>query len=189
MERERKTYPRTSAIPNASRQPPLVMIADDAEDARDIYETYLVFRGYRVVTAVDGADAVARALVCQPDIILMDLRMPRMDGWEAIRHLKADPRTASIPLVAVSAYAHDAARAAARAAGADACLTKPCLPPQLLMMVRALLSWRGADLPAPGSDFDILRLPNRTTKTSQQMIELYRKPLKSIGRSPRGSER
>jgi len=94
------------------------------------------------VTAADGADAVQRARTARPDIILMDLQMPRVDGWEAIRQLKTDRRTASIPVVAVSAHAQDAARAEARAAGAEACLTKPCLPPQVLMMVRALLSWR-----------------------------------------------
>lgn len=172
MLREHNTHPTTSAIRAAARQPPLVMIADDAEDARDIYGTYLAFRGYRVVTAVDGADAVARALVCHPDIILMDLRMPGMDGWEAIRQLKRNPRTDSIPIVAVSAHAHDAARAAARAAGADACLTKPCLPPQLLMMVRALLSWQGADVPAQGSHLDSLPSQNRPRKTSQRKIAI-----------------
>ena len=118
------------------------MIADDAEDAREMYGEYLTLQGYRVVTAADGADAVQRALTARPDIILMDLQMPRVDGWEAIRQLKTDRRTASIPVVAVSAHAQDAARAEARAAGADACLTKPCLPPQVLMMIRALLSWR-----------------------------------------------
>jgi two-component system cell cycle response regulator DivK len=171
MDRERSTQLPKPAI-HASRPAPLVMIADDAEDARDMYETYLTFRGYRVVTAVDGADAVARALVSHPDIILMDLRMPRMDGWEAIRHLKGDPRTASIPVVALSAHVQDAARAAARAAGADACLTKPCLPPQLLMMVRALLAWRGTDLQAPPADLALPPQHSRTINASQQKIRL-----------------
>ena len=172
MEWERKAHPGKPATPDAGRPAPLVMIADDAEDARDLYETYLTFQGYRVVTAVDGADAVARALECHPDIIIMDLRMPRMNGWEAIWQLKGTPRTASIPIVALSAHVQDAARAAARAAGADACLTKPCLPPQLLMMVRALLAWRGADLPVPGFDLQSLPLRNRVTKISQQKIEI-----------------
>ena len=118
------------------------MIADDAADAREVYGQYLALQGYRVVTAADGADALVMARTCQPDIILMDLQMPRLDGWEAIRQLKSDPRTASIPVVAVSAYAHGADRSEARDAGADASLTKPCRPGQLLMMVRAMLSWR-----------------------------------------------
>jgi two-component system cell cycle response regulator DivK len=168
---ERSASSRKPAIHDDRRDAPLVMIADDAEDARDIYETYLKFRGYRVVTAADGADALVRAIECHPDIILMDLLMPRMDGWEAIGHLKGDPRTASIPVVALSAHVHDAARAAARAAGADACLTKPCLPPQLLMMVRALLTWRGAALPAPQPALQALPLPNRNTNLSQQKMK------------------
>jgi CheY-like chemotaxis protein len=118
------------------------MIADDSEDARDMYGEYLTSQGYRVMTAADGVDALQRARAARPDIILMDLQMPRLDGWEAIRQLKTDRRTASIPVVAVSAHAQDSARAEARAAGADACLTKPCLPPQVLMMIRAMLSWR-----------------------------------------------
>jgi CheY-like chemotaxis protein len=152
------------------RRVPLVMVADDAEDAREMYGQYLSLRGYRVVTAADGADAVDRARTCRPDIILMDLMMPRLDGWEAIRQLKRDPRTASIPVVAVSAHAHDAARSEARSAGADACLTKPCLPPQLVMIVRALLSWRDAGLSALQSDS--VAFPNPMTKISQKKLEM-----------------
>jgi CheY-like chemotaxis protein len=152
------------------------MIADDAADAREMYAQYLVQQGYRVVTAADGADALMSARTCPPDIILMDLHMPRVDGWEAIRQLKSDPRTASIPVVAVSAYAHGAERSEARAAGADASLTKPCRPGQLLMMVRAMLSWRNAALTAwgpvqePGSD--PLPVHHRLTRTSQQKTEM-----------------
>jgi two-component system, cell cycle response regulator DivK len=161
MEQPRKTH---------TRQAPLVMVADDAEDAREVYGQYLALRGYRVVTAADGADAVQRARTCRPDIILMDLRMPRVDGWEAIRQLKSDPRTSSIPVVAISAHGHGAARSEARSAGADACLTKPCLPPQLLMMVRALLSWRDAGVPALQSGS--LTFPNPMTRMSEQKPEM-----------------
>jgi two-component system cell cycle response regulator DivK len=150
-------------------KPPLVMIADDNEDAREMYGQYLTMQGYRVVTAADGADAVLRAKACRPDIILMDLRMPRLDGWEAIRQLKKDRRTASIPVVAVSAHAQESARAEARAAGADACLTKPCLPPQVLMMVRALLSWRDAGA-RPGSDPLPVQLPLATISPRKTTI-------------------
>jgi CheY-like chemotaxis protein len=146
------------------------LIADDSQDAREMYGEYLTLQGYQVVAAADGADAVERARTCLPDIILMDLQMPRLDGWEAIRLLRSDRRTASIPIVAVSAHAQDAARSEARAAGADACLTKPCLPSQVLMMVRALLSWRAAAA-SPEPVQDVLQVPNRMTKMSQMKIE------------------
>lgn len=152
---------------NYTRRAPLIMVADDAEDAREMYGRYLALRGYRVVTAADGADAVDRARICRPDIILMDLMMPRLDGWEAIRQLKGDPRTASIPVVAVSAHTHAAARSEARSAGADACLTKPCLPPQLVLLVRALLSYRDAGLPVQTSE--CVAFPNPMTGVSPKL--------------------
>jgi two-component system, cell cycle response regulator DivK len=158
----------------ATRRPkgPFVLIADDSEDAREMYGEYLATQGYRVVMAADGAEAVERARTCLPDIILMDLQMPRLDGWEAIRLLRSDRRTASILIVAVSAHAHDAARSEARAAGADACLTKPCLPSQVVMMIRAMLSWREiAAAPPPPADEDVLQVPNRLTKMSLMKIE------------------
>jgi CheY-like chemotaxis protein len=161
--------PRPTPSPRSRARAPLVMIADDNQDAREMYEQYLALQGYRVVTADDGVDAVLRARTCHPDIILMDLQMPRLDGWEAIRQLKSHPLTASIPVVAVSAHAYEAARSKARSAGADACLTKPCLPPQLVMMVRALLSWRDAGLPVLESG--PVPLPDPMTKISQQKLE------------------
>jgi CheY-like chemotaxis protein len=162
--------PRPIPSPRSHRRVPLVMIADDNQDAREMYEQYLALHGYRVVTADDGVDAVQRARTCHPDIILMDLQMPRLDGWEAIRQLKSHPQTASIPVVAVSAHAYEAARSKARSAGADACLTKPCLPPQVVMMVRALLSWRDAGLPVmePGT----LPFPNPMTRMSQEKLDM-----------------
>ena len=169
----RRTRIRTTGPTEAA----LVMIADDNEDARDVFEHYLVLQGYRIVTALDGVDAVQRAHTCQPDIILMDLQMPRLDGWEAIRQLKTDPRTASILLVAISAYAHDAVRSEARAAGADASLTKPCLPAQVSMMVRALLSWRDGkhspkgQIAIPAAD-PLGRQRTSTSSPSQRKLDL-----------------
>jgi chemosensory pili system protein ChpA (sensor histidine kinase/response regulator) len=176
MEQSGKAHPGRSTRAFWGPRAPLVMIADDAEDAREVYGQYLAQQGYRVVTAEDGVDALLRVRTSRPDIILMDLQMPRLDGWEAIRQLKSDPRTASIPVVAVSAYAHDSERSAARAAGADASLTKPCMPPQLLMMVRAMLLWRAAAVTEPGP----AQLPgsyplpvlHRLTRTSQQKTEM-----------------
>jgi two-component system cell cycle response regulator DivK len=117
----------------------LVLLVDDSSDAREMYGEYLRFAGFRVVTADNGEEAVAAAQAEWPAVILMDLAMPRMDGWEAIRRLRADPLTAEIPIVALSAYAFGEEPERAREAGADLCLSKPCLPPQVARVVRAML--------------------------------------------------
>jgi two-component system cell cycle response regulator DivK len=122
----------------------LVLIVDDSPDARAMYGEYLEFCGYRVVTANNGEEGLAAAQAEWPALILMDLAMPRMDGWEAIRRLRADPMTSDIPIVALSAYAFGDAPQRAREAGADLCLSKPCLPPQVARVVRAMLSSRGS---------------------------------------------
>jgi len=117
----------------------LVLLVDDCCDAREMYGEYLRFAGFRVVTAGNGEEALAAAHSEWPAVILMDLAMPRMDGWEAIRRLRADPLTAEIPIVALSAYAFGEEPDRARDAGADLCLSKPCLPPQVARVVRAML--------------------------------------------------
>jgi two-component system cell cycle response regulator DivK len=127
---------------------PLVLVVDDSPDARAIYGESLQHAGFRVETAEDGAEGVAIAKAEWPAVILMDLAMPNMDGWEAIRRLRADPLTADIPIIAISAHAfagvgaradgHDANLA--REAGADLCLSKPCLPSQVTKVVRAMLT-------------------------------------------------
>ena len=120
---------------------PLVLIVDDSSDARALYREYLEFCGFRVATAADGEEGVATARAEWPAVILMDLAMPKMDGWEAIRQLRAEPTTMETPIVAMSAFAFGDEPDRARAAGADLCLTKPCLPSQVGRVVRAML-WR-----------------------------------------------
>ena len=120
----------------------LVLIVDDSPDARAMYGDYLRYSGFRVVTANNGEEALVAAHAEGPAIIVMDLAMPKMDGWEAIRHLRADSMTADIPIVALSAYAFGDAPLRAREAGADLCLSKPCLPPQVARVVRAMVSSR-----------------------------------------------
>ena len=119
---------------------PVVLIADDSSDARDMYREYLEDHGFQVVTAEDGEAAVRTAKSDWPAAIVMDLAMPRMDGWEAIRRLRADPLTADIPIIALSAYAFGREPLDARAAGADLCLSKPCLPPHVARVVRAMIA-------------------------------------------------
>jgi len=81
---------------NDSKSPPLVLVVEDYQDAREMYAAYLQFSGYRVAEATNGIEAIERANELMPDIILMDLALPKMDGWEATRRLKLDDRTKHI---------------------------------------------------------------------------------------------
>jgi len=123
--------------------PPLVLVVDDAADARALYGEYLQYLGFRVETAENGAQAIQSARRESPAIIIMDLAMPELDGWQAIKRLKSDPLAADIPIVALSAYSFGEEPKRAREAGADLCLSKPCLPSQLARVIRALLVRRG----------------------------------------------
>ena len=119
----------------------LVLIVVDSPDARALYGEYLEFCGFRVMTALDDDGAVAIARAERPEVIIMDLATPRIDGCDAIRRLRLDPVTVDTPIVALSAHAFGAEPDMAREAGADLCLTKPCLPSQVGRVVRAML-WR-----------------------------------------------
>jgi CheY-like chemotaxis protein len=126
-------------IEMAEATPPLVLLVDDAADTRALFGEYLEYLGFRVQTAVNGAEAIASAHREWPAIIIMDLAMPEVDGWQAIKRLKSDPLTADIPIVALSAPAFGEEPQCAREAGADLCLSKPCLPSQLARVIRAML--------------------------------------------------
>jgi two-component system, cell cycle response regulator DivK len=120
-------------------QKPLVLVVDDYQDAREMYAEYLSFSGFRVVEAGTGTEAVEKALALRPDVILMDLSLPGMDGWAATRQLKSDERTKRIPVVALTGHALAGASEGARLAGCDAFVTKPCLPDELVVEVRRML--------------------------------------------------
>jgi two-component system, cell cycle response regulator DivK len=118
---------------------PKVLIVDDYPDAREMYSEYLQFSGFDVIEAQNGMEALQRAVDAAPDIILMDLSLPVMDGWEATRRLKADKRTAAIPVVALTGHALAGISEGARKAGCDAFVTKPCLPEDLVKEIRKIL--------------------------------------------------
>lgn len=124
---------------------PLVLIVDDYAEGREICAQYLAFRGYRVATAEDGLDALDKTHQLRPDVILMDLSLPRLDGWEASRRLKTDERTRHIPIIALTAHALSSAREKAVAAGCDAVVTKPCPPRDLEAVVRRQLGLEPAE--------------------------------------------
>ena len=119
---------------------PLVLIVDDYQDAREMYAEYLEFSGYRVAEARNGLEAVEKAFALHPAVILMDLSLPVMDGWEATRRLKGDARTRSIPVVALTGHALDGHSREAQDAGCDAYVTKPCLPDALVREVQRVLA-------------------------------------------------
>ena len=123
---------------------PLVLVVDDYQDAREMYAEYLEFSGFRTAEARNGAEALEQAFALTPDVILMDLSLPVMDGWEATRRLRADARTQNIPIVALTGHALSGHADGARDAGCDAYVTKPCLPDALVQEVKRILGTRAA---------------------------------------------
>lgn len=118
---------------------PLVLLVDDTMDGRLVCSEYLRFRGYGVATAVDGAEGLEKAVALLPDLILMDLSLPRVSGLEATRRLREDERTRHIPVIALTAHALDSARESALRAGCAEVITKPCAPPDLEDRIRGYL--------------------------------------------------
>jgi two-component system, cell cycle response regulator DivK len=121
---------------------PKILIVEDNEMNRDMLSRRLIRRGYEVVLAEDGLAGVQAAVSDEPCLILMDLRLPVMDGWEATRRIKADPRTAGIPVIALTADAFTEDREKALAAGCDAFETKPVEFQRLLATVEEMLGQR-----------------------------------------------
>jgi two-component system, cell cycle response regulator DivK len=124
----------------AGQSAPLVLIVDDNLDAREMYAIYLEHAGFRAAEAADGETALELARRDQPAVILMDATMPRMDGWEAARRLKADASTRAIPLIMLTAHAFAEHRKRAADVGADAFLAKPVLPDALAVEIRKVLA-------------------------------------------------
>ena len=122
---------------------PKILLVEDNEMNRDMLSRRLTKRGYAVEIAVDGAEGVAKARSEHPDLILMDMSLPVIDGWEATRTLKADAATSSIPVIALTAHAMSTDREKALAAGCDGYETKPVELPRLLEAIEKVLT--GAD--------------------------------------------
>ena len=121
---------------------PKLLLVEDNEDNRDMLSRRLIRKGYEVSIAVDGAEGIVKAQDEKPDLILMDMSLPIIDGWEATRQVKADPRTASTPVIALTAHAMAGDREKAVAAGCDDYDTKPVDLPRLLGKIEALLAKR-----------------------------------------------
>ena len=131
--------------PQSGHQP-IVLVVDDDLDARLIYRHYLTVMGCQVYTANDGLAGVQLAKRKKPHVIVMDLAMPRLNGWAATAELKQSPCTRDIPIIVLTAV--PATPLDARAAGCEGLLAKPCLPELLWSHIRSLLSWEPS--PQPG---------------------------------------
>jgi CheY-like chemotaxis protein len=128
--------------PTADRSRPLVLIVEDEADLRRLYAEQLVYSGFDVIEAGNGAEAIAHTTSHAPDVVLMDLSLPVVDGWEATRRLKADDRTAHIPVVALTAHDGSGELQRATSAGCDWFVPKPCPPDALIVEVKRVLAGR-----------------------------------------------
>ena len=116
-----------------------ILVVEDQEDNRQILRDLLGMAGYDMVEAHDGAEGVAKASEHKPDLILMDIQMPVMDGYEATRQIKANPELKGIPVIAVTSYALSGDEQKARDAGCNDYIAKPYSPRQMLAKVRGIL--------------------------------------------------
>ena len=116
-----------------------ILVVEDTEDNRRIIRDLLTSVGYELIEALDGAAGVAMAAQHKPDLVLMDMQLPVLDGYEATRRIKADPALAHIPVIAVTSYALSGDEAKTKAAGCDGYVAKPFSPRQLLAKVREFL--------------------------------------------------
>jgi CheY-like chemotaxis protein len=121
---------------------PFVLVVDDNADLRELYATYFSSQGLRTATAADGVKGLAQAREDPPDMIIADLSLPHLDGWEMTRRLKRDPRTAHIPVIACTGHAYAGSPERALDAGCDAYVLKPCLPDALLGEIQRVLASR-----------------------------------------------
>ena len=117
----------------------LVLIAEDFRDWREAVAEYLGFYGFQTVEAENGLEAIKKAAELRPAIVLMDLALPGLDGWEATMKLKRDPATLHIPIIVITAHGLPDDERRAREAGCDAFLTKPVHPQELLREIHRLL--------------------------------------------------
>jgi two-component system cell cycle response regulator DivK len=120
-----------------------ILVIEDQKDLRGILHDLLTGSGYDVTEAADGRDGVAKAQSDRPDLILMDIQLPVLDGYEATRQIKADPNLKATPIIAISSFAMKGDEQKARASGCDAYVTKPYSPLQLLGVIRGVLGENG----------------------------------------------
>ncbi len=124
-----------------------ILVVDDEEGLVLLMQTNLEFEGYNVVTAFDGEEAISQVKAENPDLILLDIRMPRKNGWDVCKELKGDPSTRHIPIIFLSAYAQREDVAKGLALGAEKYMTKPADPREVANTVAAILARRSGGSP------------------------------------------
>src|SRR5205809_2219046 len=134
--------PMRNDRPDQDRSRPLILVVEDQEELRRLYAEQLSLSGFDVIEANNGEDAISHTSLHAPDVVLMDLSLPILDGWEATRRLKADARTAHIPVVALTAHDGSGELQRATSAGCDWFVPKPCPPDALITELRRVLSKR-----------------------------------------------
>jgi two-component system, cell cycle response regulator DivK len=130
----------TGELKGNQRNRPLILIVEDQSELRQLYVQHLLISGFDVIEAGNGADAITSTAARFPDVVLMDLSLPILDGWEATRRLKSDVRTAHIPVVALTAHDGSGELQRATHAGCDWFVPKPCPPDALITELRRVLA-------------------------------------------------
>ena len=137
-ERPPRVQDRLCTVPRMSSSLGRVLVVDDDDVIRQLISVNLELEGFDVSTAVDGQDCLEKVKAVRPDVVTLDIMMPRLDGWEAASRLRADPDTADIKVVLLSARAQEADLERGSRIGVDAYLTKPFDPDELIDVVRRL---------------------------------------------------
>jgi two-component system, cell cycle response regulator DivK len=123
---------------------PLVLLVEDHQDTRDLYCAYLSVKGFDVRTARNGIEGFSRACEELPDVVVTDILLPNIDGWELVRRLKADARTNGIPIVVLTGWVTDSPRETAERLGCASYLSKPCFPEVLVNEIHHVIADRPA---------------------------------------------
>ncbi len=121
-----------------------ILIAEDEKDIRELITITLQFAGFEVISTANGEEALEKAMKESPDLLLLDVRMPRMNGYDVCRHVKSHPKTRHIPVVFLSAKGQESEVNAGIEAGAEAYILKPFSPDQLIQQIRVILKTHGA---------------------------------------------
>jgi two-component system, cell cycle response regulator DivK len=162
---------------------PLVLVVDDYADNRELMCEVLAHEGFRVIEAKTGLEAVDRAVELRPAVVLMDLALPGIDGWEATRRLRADERTAGCRVIAVTAHAHANAADRAREVGCRETITKPFAPDELVATVRRVLVEPAAEK-APAAQDEAPRPTTKGRKRAEKTEGAGATPPKTRARRP-----
>jgi two-component system, cell cycle response regulator DivK len=140
-----------------------VLIVEDFDDAREMYAAYLRYCGFSVLEARDGLEAVSLAERARPDLIIMDLALPRLDGWEAAARIKHNPDTSDTPIIALTAYSDAESHRRALGAGCMLVCPKPCDPDELVTVISAALGHSALSPTASASPAAIRHAPRNHT--------------------------